>query len=98
LGHQPYKKATYEDYVGLRGLKRLGKKRWRRQVADVVLRLRTVLEPDDVVIGGGNARKLAGPPPGCRIGDNANAFLGGFRLWKKATEHKQSPRARRPSR
>jgi polyphosphate glucokinase len=98
LGHQPYKKATYEDYVGLRGLKRLGKKRWRRQVADVVLRLRTVLEPDDVVIGGGNARKLAGPPPGCRIGDNANAFLGGFRLWKKATEHKHSPRARRHSR
>lgn len=84
LGHLPYKKATYEDYVGLRGLERLGKKKWRRQVADVVGRLAVALEPDDIVIGGGNARKLAELPPGCRLGDNANAFLGGFRLWQPA--------------
>ncbi|HZV54821.1 MAG TPA: ROK family protein [Rhodocyclaceae bacterium] len=81
LGHLPYKKATYEDYVGLRGLGRLGKKKWRKHVADVVERLSAALEPDDIVIGGGNAKKLAELPPGCRLGDNANAFLGGFRLW-----------------
>jgi len=86
LGHLPYKKATYEDYVGLRGLKRFGKKKWRRHVADVVERLRAALEPDDVVIGGGNAKKLAEPPPGCRLGENSKAFLGGFRLWQQAAE------------
>ena len=83
LGHLPYKRATYEDYVGLRGLKRHGKKKWRRHVADVVARLATALEPDDVVLGGGNAKQLKTPPPGCRLGDNANAFLGGFRMWEK---------------
>jgi polyphosphate glucokinase len=83
LAHLPYKKGrTYEDYVGLRSLKRLGKKRWRRHVAAVVAMLQAALEPDDVVIGGGNAKKLAGLPPGCRLGDNANAFIGGFRLWQ----------------
>ena len=86
LGHLPYKKATYEDYVGLRGLKRLGKKKWRRQVLDVVERLSAALEPDDIVIGGGNAKKLDEIPLGCRLGDNANAFLGGFRLWQAATD------------
>jgi polyphosphate glucokinase len=85
LAHLPYKKdRTYEDYVGLRGLKRLGKKRWRRHVAAVVELLQAALEPDDVVIGGGNAKKLAELPPGSRLGDNANAFIGGFKLW---TEH-----------
>lgn len=93
LGHLPYRKATYEDYVGVRGLERLGKKKWRRHVVDVVEHLRAALEPDDVVIGGGNAKKLAEPPPGCRLGDNANAFLGGFRLWQPADE---SRRAKRP--
>jgi polyphosphate glucokinase len=83
LAHLPYKNGrTYEDYVGLRGLKRLGKKRWRRHVAAVVELLKAALEPDDVVIGGGNAKKLAELPPGCRLGDNANAFIGGFRLWQ----------------
>ena len=81
LSHLAYKKATYEDYVGLRGLKRFGKKKWRRLVADVVERLVAALEPDDVVLGGGNVKKLKELPPGCRVGDNANAFLGGFRLW-----------------
>jgi len=82
LGHLPYKKGTYEDYAGIRGLQR-GKKKWRRNVADVVSRLLAALEPDDVVIGGGNVKKLKKVPKGCRMGDNANAFRGGFRLWKK---------------
>lgn len=81
LGHLPYKKGTYEDYVGLRGLKKRGKKKWRKYVADVVKRLSVALEPDDVVLGGGNVKKLKTLPPHCRAGDNANAFLGGFRLW-----------------
>src|SRR5215510_6249852 len=81
LGHLPYKKHTYEDYVGLAGLKRYGKKKWRHHVADVVKRLVAALEPDDVVIGGGNVSKLKELPPNCRQGDNANAFRGGFRLW-----------------
>jgi polyphosphate glucokinase len=83
LAHLRYKRGrTYEEYVGLRGLKRLGKKRWRRHVAAVVGLLKAALEPDDVVIGGGNAKKLAELPPGSRLGDNANAFIGGFRLWQ----------------
>jgi len=84
LAHLPYAKATYEDYVGLRGLKRLGKKKWRQHVAYGVARLIEALHPDDVVLGGGNAKKLKELPPGCRLGDNANAFLGGFRLWDEA--------------
>jgi polyphosphate glucokinase len=83
LGHLPYKKSTYEDYVGLRGFARHGKKKWRRYVADVVARLSTALEPDDVVLGGGNAKQLKKLPPGCRLGDNANAFAGGFRMWER---------------
>ncbi len=83
LGHLPYRKATYEDYVGRRGLERYGKKQWRQYVADVVARLRIALEPDDVVLGGGNVKKLKALPPGCRAGDNANAFRGGFRLWTR---------------
>ena len=86
LGHLPYKKGTYEDYVGMRGLKRLGKKKWRRYVADVVKCLVAALEPDDVVLGGGNARKLKELPPGCRIGENENAFRGGFCLWEESGE------------
>ncbi|MFN8007449.1 MAG: ROK family protein [Terriglobia bacterium] len=81
LGHLPYKKATYEDYIGLRGLEKAGKKKWRRHVEDIVARLAAALEPDDVVLGGGNVKKLKSLPPGCRAGNNANAFLGGFRLW-----------------
>lgn len=92
LAHLPYKKATYEDYVGLRGLKRLGKRKWRRHVADVVARLITALEPDDVVLGGGNVKQLKQLPKGCRAGNNANAFLGGFRLWKSAAGRRRSPR------
>ena len=84
LAHLPYQKGrTYEDYVGIRGLKRLGKKKWRRHVMDVVKQLKTALEADYVVLGGGNAKLLKRLPPGAKLGDNNNAFRGGFRLWKK---------------
>jgi polyphosphate glucokinase len=85
LGHLPYRKSTYEDYVGLRGLTSHGEKKWRKHVVDVVARLVAALEPDDVVLGGGNVKHLDALPPGCRAGDNANAFLGGFRAWEKQT-------------
>lgn len=94
LAHLPYKRATYEDYVGLRGLLKLGKKRWRAYVADIVARLDAALEPDEIVLGGGNAKKLKTLPPGCRLGDNANAFLGGFRLWQSAASRARTSRAR----
>jgi len=96
LGHLPYRKATYEDYVGLRGLERKGKKRWRRHSLAVIAHLIAALKPDDTVIGGGNARKLNELPPNCRLGDNANAFLGGFRLWDARTAGRfASPEAAR---
>jgi polyphosphate glucokinase len=81
LAHLPYKKGTYEDYVGRIGLKRHGKKKWQRHVADVVQCLTAALQPDHIVIGGGNAKRLGALPLRCRAGDNANAFDGGFRLW-----------------
>ena len=81
LGHLPYKRGTYEDYVGRAGLERNGKKKWRRHVADVVERLVAALRPDETVLGGGNVNKLDALPRRCRAGKNANAFLGGFRLW-----------------
>src|SRR5262249_58574055 len=90
LGHLPYKKSTYEDYAGIRGLERLGKKKWRKDVADIVAKLIAALEPDDVVLGGGNVKKLKKMPPPCRAGDNANAFLGGFRLWEKEMPNPKS--------
>ena len=81
LGHLPYRKATFEDYVGNAGLVRHGKKRWRRYVDDVVVRLAAALEPDYVVLGGGNSAKLLELPPNSRLGLNTNAFIGGFRIW-----------------
>jgi hypothetical protein len=84
LAHLLYRKGrTYEDYVGLRGLKRYGKKKWRRYVTDVVEALRHALLADYVVLGGGNAKKLAMLPKGARLGINKNAFIGGFRLWEE---------------
>ena len=94
LGHLPYKKGTYEEYVGLGGLEKRGKKKWRRHVADVVASLIAALEPDDVVLGGGNVKKLKELPGGSRAGDNANAFVGGFRLWEEAAGGKTSARPR----
>src|ERR1700736_893593 len=70
LGHLPYKKGTYEDYVGHAGLERNGKNKWRRHVADIVARFIAALEPDDTVIGGGNVKKLDALPPGTRAGEN----------------------------
>jgi polyphosphate glucokinase len=90
LGHLPYKKRTFEDYVGVRGYERLGKKKWRKEVADVVPRLVAALEAEDVVLGGGNVKQLKKLPPGCRAGDNANAFSGGFRLWQKNSPRNSS--------
>jgi predicted NBD/HSP70 family sugar kinase len=85
LGHLPYKKGrTYEDYVGATGLKRSGKKKWRRHVLDVIALLRPALQADDVVIGGGNAKLLRELPAAVRLGTNVNAFVGGYRLWKRA--------------
>jgi polyphosphate glucokinase len=91
LGHLPYRRHTYEDYVGQRGLERRGKQAWRRHVADVVARLIAALEPEDVVLGGGNVKQLEKLPPGCRAGNNANAFVGGFRLWENASEERRIP-------
>jgi polyphosphate glucokinase len=90
LGHLSYRRGTYEDFVGQRGLKRLGKKKWWQHVAYGVARLIAALHPDDIVLGGENVKKLPQLPPGCRAGDNANAFLGGFRLWEGVDDHKEA--------
>jgi polyphosphate glucokinase len=82
VAHLPYRKGrTFEDYVGLRGLKRLGKKRWRKHVLTVVALLRRAFLPEDVVLGGGNAKHLTALPEGARMGSNAHAFKGGYELW-----------------
>lgn len=83
LAHLPYKNGkTYEDYVGLRGLERLGRKKWQQHVCKVVRQLRDALVAEEVVLGGGNVKKLEQLPPGTRLGTNANAFVGGFRIWR----------------
>jgi len=93
LAHLPYKKGrTYEDYVGLSGLKRTGIKKWRRSVADVAQKLKLALDADDLVIGGGNAKLLKSPPAGARIVDNREAVIGGYRLWANAAPKKKPSR------
>jgi polyphosphate glucokinase len=96
LGHLPYKKGTYEDYVGRAGLQRHGKTKWRRHVADVAARLIAALQPDETVIGGGNVGKLAALPPQARAGDNADAFRGGFLLWQEGRPRAAAQSKRRP--
>src|SRR3989475_1275659 len=87
LAHLPYKHGkTYEDYLGLRGLKRFGKKKWRRYVAKVVESLSKALQADYVVLGGGNANKLKKLPKGAQLGNNSHAFIGGFRLRGEAQQ------------
>jgi polyphosphate glucokinase len=86
LGHLPYRKGNYEDYVGVRAFEEMGKRKWRKSVADVITRLAAALEPDEIVLGGGNVKYLKELPAGCRVGDNANAFIGGFQLWQKPSE------------
>ena len=97
LSHLPYRKATYEDYVGEAALQRMGKKKWRKQVSKVIALLMAALEPDDVVIGGGNVVNLGTLPPGCRPGDNGNAFIGGFRLWTAPQHGKTTRKAKKKS-
>jgi polyphosphate glucokinase len=88
IAHLPYKQGkTYEDYLGVRGLKRLGRKRWERQVAKVVGILREALQTEEVLLGGGNVKKLKKLPPGTRLGSNQNAFRGGFELWNEDMVH-----------
>ncbi len=83
VAHLPYKNGkTYEDYVGIRGLKRLGRKKWEQHVGEVVQQLREALQAEEVVLGGGNVKKLKHLPPGTRLGNNAAAFAGGFRMWE----------------
>jgi len=98
VAHLPYKKGrTFEDYLGIRGLKRLGKKKWRRYVARVAEQLKSALEADYVVLGGGNAKLLKTLPPGCRLGDNSTAFTGGFRLWDEPEEQAKWNRGHKPA-
>ncbi len=89
LGHLPFRKATFEDYVGARGLARYGKKKWRSRVAEVIEHLVGATRPDDVLLGGGNAALLKTPPAGCRIGSNEDAYLGGLRMWHGAPTQTQ---------
>jgi hypothetical protein len=100
LAHLPYRNGkTYEDFIGKRGQDRMGKKRWRLVVSEIVTRLREAFQVDDVVIGGGNAKQLKEVPPGARLGDNANAFAGGFRIWADRRRRSRRAKARRlPSR
>jgi len=93
LGHLPYRNGTFEEYVGVHGLQAHGLAQWRRDVDDVVRRLIAALEPEDVVLGGGDVHQLETLPPGCRAGDNADAFAGGFRLWKRAAVKPHPSRA-----
>ncbi len=98
LAHLPYKKGrTFEDYVGAAGLKRLGGRKWRRAVKDVVAQLSSLLEADYVVLGGGNARKLKRLPKNARLGSNDFAFLGGFRVWHQAAPSRAAAKGRRRS-
>ena len=83
-GHMPFRKATFEDYVGARGRERLGEKRWRKAVLETIDTLAAALEPEYIVLGGGNAKRIGELPPICRLGANQDAFLGGFRLWVDA--------------
>jgi polyphosphate glucokinase len=92
LGHLPYKKGTYEDYVGIRGLKRAGRTKWQSHVEDVVSRLVAALEPEDVVLGGGNVKKLKELPAGCRAGDNEDTFREAFASGSKGLTTKLRPR------
>jgi polyphosphate glucokinase len=81
LAALPYRKGTVEDHLGTRGLQRYGKRKWRKFVERLTNRFVSALELDDVVLGGGNAKELKTLPPACRLGNNTNAFIGGFQLW-----------------
>lgn len=90
LGCLPYRKASLADYASTSGIKRLGKKKWRRHVALAVARLMAALHPDDVVLGGRNVRSLKQLPAGCRTGDDADVLIGGFRLWDNINDQRST--------
>jgi polyphosphate glucokinase len=100
LAHLPYRKGrTFEEYVGAAGLKRLGKRKWRKHVLGVIKQLSTALEPEYVVLGGGNAKNLGKLPPRVRMGSNDNAFKGGYNLWNEsAADGGTTGMSRRPTR
>jgi polyphosphate glucokinase len=100
LGHLPFKKKTFEDYVGVRGIEKNGSHKWKKHVFETVELLSAALLPDYVVLGGGNVKKLKELPPACITGDNENAFLGGFRLWEGLADSraKQHPAVKKASR
>jgi polyphosphate glucokinase len=85
LGHLPYKKKTFEEYVGARARKRRGTKRWKADVFDVVRQFQNAMEPDYIVLGGGEVKQLDELPPNCTRGSNENAFVGAFRLWDQSS-------------
>ena len=88
LAHLPYRKGSYEDYIGLRGLERLGQEKWQEHVLAIIKKFSAAFLPEDIVIGGGNSKLLTKIPKGCRLGNNKLAFEGGFRLWEN-TFHKK---------
>jgi polyphosphate glucokinase len=93
IAHLSYRSGkTYEDFLGKRGQDRMGKKRWRKMVWEIAPRLREAFQVDEVVLGGGNVKQLKALPPGCRPGDNKNAFAGGLRLWEGGGRHRRIPR------
>ena len=91
LGHLPFRKKTFEDYVGIRGLEKNGKGNWKKHVFEAVELITAAILPDYVVLGGGNVKKLEKLPPACIAGDNANAFEGGFRMWEGPADRLASP-------
>jgi polyphosphate glucokinase len=95
LAHLSYKRGTYEGYMGTHGLERDGVRQWRRHVITAVERLIQAFHPDDVVLGGGNSHRFKKLPAGCRHGDNANAFVGGVRMWERASPKKKAGSRRR---
>ena len=93
IAHLPYRNGkSYEEFLGRRGLERMGKKRWRGIVAEIVPRLHAAFQVDDVVLGGGNAKHVKDLPPDTRLGDNTRAFLGGFRLWQSGVDGRRGLR------
>jgi len=97
LAHLSFRNGTYEKYLGVRALRRLGRKKWQKNVELITAELMKALHPDDVVLGGGNAKKLKALPAGCRAGTNANAFIGGFRLWENGATRPSDRAAKRPA-
>lgn len=89
LGHLPFRKGTFEDYVGEAGQERDGHKRWKKSVLETIERFTAALLPDYIVLGGGNVAHLKRLPPHTRRGDNAYAFAGGFRLWDLASRDRK---------